>query len=262
MTSRHRFVGRVGELCVARFGGVAACALGYGASWHFNDQDHPYTPSNFEAGTCGWQLQNVSVDSSGQVLYCGMEREAGEHKAAGDLASSPEPVTVTMEYPVAEPPTEKLPLDLGTRDMATSRVRPPDEDAVEGTPFGFGHAEARAFRAAIEASEGLFGASNDHEGVLPEEPEWRLAVRWLESAGVELSYGPWPVRKYVLRDMAGERHADMRMCLESLEALEKEYVVSVERSKGSCCRVALVTWDWALGLSVEDVCDELATVYG
>jgi hypothetical protein len=92
--------------------------------------------------------------------------------------------------------------------------------------------------------------------------EWQTASVWLQSPGVELTYGPWPVRKFILRDAEKSPHYGMAKCVRSLETLEKEYMVLVTRPEGQPYREAFVTWDMLLGLSLESVLDELAALYG
>jgi len=91
------------------------------------------------------------------------------------------------------------------------------------------------------------------------EGEWERAVRWLTTEGVELGYGPWPVRKLVLPDASSVSR--LGTLLGHLNALEEVFTVSVVRSYGKPYREAYVMWGWALGASVETVCDELAVRY-
>jgi hypothetical protein len=117
-------------------------------------------------------------------------------------------------------------------------------------------------RAALSAGSGDYAWFNPEESVVESvETEVDRAVRWLESPEVELGYGPWPVRKFILPDAAAEPNYRMRACIEALERLEKDYCLTVARPDGAGWRVALLTWDWAYGLSLETVCDELVVRY-
>lgn len=261
MTARHRYVGK-GEdlvaLCGANFGGVTYCGLPFFNNWHYNDEDHPFTPSTKHPDECGWALQDTASP--------GLDRTC-----AGDVAdymhnqllpapiTTPLEVTVTMEYPVQEPPA-------GWRE---AHVYPPSDDGGAAEPVT---ERLNVAAPAYTAS----GRRLNPDGTLPEdegdsqqnlvEPEWKLAVEVLVSDDKGLVYGPWPLRRFLLTDGSlfpgsGQR-AERDMCLKSLEELGMDYSVVVYRPQGKPWRLAWVTWDWALGLTVETACDELAAYYG
>lgn len=96
----------------------------------------------------------------------------------------------------------------------------------------------------------------------PPQPEWSRAVDALNSPDQELLSGPWPVAKFRMFDDDTAFSPLYLACMNALRILGADYCVSVYRPRGTTWRFALVTWDWALGLSMEDLCDEIASYFG
>jgi len=95
-------------------------------------------------------------------------------------------------------------------------------------------------------------------GAAPDVPlgsEAERAVAWLEAADIELTYGPWPVRKFLIPDNGSSLR--LGQALSALDGLEQDYSLVVSRPAGAGWRVALLTWGWALGMPLETVCAEL-----
>jgi hypothetical protein len=255
MSNRHVFKG--GLLCEERFGGVAACALPPESPWHWSDADHPYIWPSDDGVNCVWLTDHGEP--------CGLGPEDDRHKNGSEL---PAPRIVVQFEGTVPPPrlreAETVQLDLAEHleDLAAEGERERRElplyggDSPDGGTWG-GHVDGSEYSWGLNAE-----ASVRSEMASVAAAEWERAVEWLTSEDTELKYGPWPVRKFVLMDMNGDALVEMRACLGALDALEKEYVVAVTRSEGAPYRVALVTWDMLLGLSVEAACDELAALYG
>jgi hypothetical protein len=235
--NRHRFVGEVGEQCAAQFGGAAwPCRLSYGASQHFNDEDHPYTlaPSALNVGEgCQWILQN---NVPGFGVRCG--RKEPEHRA----------------------------------DWFEPRVRVPDEDAEAAEAGGgrgrpesladVGDTPTDRLMTALAEEAGQYAWGKEHKMRILglEVAPWEQAIAALEGEDGEVRHGPWPVRRFRLPDGAGVglSGSSYENVCNSLDVLEEDYTTQIWRPAGAEYRLALVTWGWANGLGFEAICDELA----
>lgn len=268
MTHRHRFVGRVGDPCGEMFGGVARCALSFGASFHYGDMQHPFQGEADRPGVCAWVLQNTGHEQH-MTMTCGQPSEASVHTLAEEVFGAPPTVVLPVSANVGESNSNSI----GNKEWGKGHVYPPDEDAV-GTRV----LEIVRPGSVAPNLEGLAREAQDYAWQSPEavrsamaeepgdtQPEWSRACQWLREEGVGLVYGPWPVRKFYLPDMpsagdAGDEHL-YGETLASLDALGTDYVVQVWRPDGRSWRLALVTWDWAYGLGIEVICDEMASLY-
>lgn len=291
MTQRHRYRGPDGGLCGERFGGVATCNVPLRSEWHWQNDDHPWSGGGPE-DECSWVMQGVA-----QWAVCGRLPGDDVHSRPQDVSFT-EPVTLVMQYPRQEV-APAVPLyggdsPEGAGEAMDMPLPPPpfpsreqlekeaqqyawrNGDTVTGPIIGTeGRSlleQAQALRGQMHQERLAQKGYKEPEGikivpVRSEPEEWELAVRWLETEGVGLVYGPWPVRKFLLPDMpevgdTGDHRRDMRRLLEALDVLEVDYVVSVYRPEEAGGRVAVVTWDWALGMGLEAVCDELSIRYG
>lgn len=294
-SSKHRFVGTVGELCKETFGGVAQCALGYGSSLHYSDQSHPYKEDQTGTykGQCVWRLQN---NSNPGALLCGADVEDPTHDPEED---EPEADTVVQKegwlgaligMPDVAAEAEGRGEESGRRpetlaDMVPEHMYPdhnvfkcehPDcvrdareatAQASEGKPqLGTPEAAERLVRALAEESGAYaWGPEKDKDMRLLDEDSvgplaaWQKAIRALESVDGEVLHGPWPVRRFKMPDGSGS--PAFKRTVEALETLGMDYTVQVWRPDGAEYCLALVTWDWANGIGTEAVCDELAAMY-
>ncbi len=287
MTNRHRYVGAdLSMPCEENFGGSALCVLPFASEWHFNDDDHPYQEHQEYPGECGWSLHGK--EWAGR--HCAGSKEDNMH-SPDDEPTAGSSVTVTMEYPAQELPAASWTPPPGWKE---SRVYPPgDSDTsvlrtIGDVPVDPASLAKEAAEYRWEKPEERYTASGrkiNPDGTLPPErgsvsepvntademPEWARAVAWLRMEGVGLTYGPWPMRKYVLPDLAAEEvegsldrthYGSFERVMVALDALEIDYSLLVYRPKGAGYRVAWLTWDWAYGYTLEVACDELAVMYG
>jgi hypothetical protein len=143
-----------------------------------------------------------------------------------------------------EVPTERLELPdptnaMGPAELASPRVRERSREAGNELVDGGGREFA-------------------------EEPAWRVAAEALLSAEGAVLGGPWPVRKYLLLDgiPGGGEHADQYIgLLRALTMTGLDYTVGAYRPWGCEWRGVVVTWGWAVSLTLEAIADELALIY-
>lgn len=293
MTTRHRYTGFVDGLCGQTFGGVARCHLPLGNIWHYSDSEHPFTPNVDYPEECGWALQSAEGFCAGDITEQ-MHRLRTDPVPPEGL----EPITVTTIVPVQEAPVNKdwqhgnvyPPSDDGGEAQYTAGGRklnpdgslPPEQPYSTKAPTEVLKQEADGYRwdgGAVGEKPWPVGEKPWPVTEAPtmvintgdEQPEWSRAVGWLQEPGVGLTYGPWPVRKYILPDLAAEdregalyrtHYGAFEAAMVGLDALDQDYALVVRRLEGASYRTALLTWDWALGLEIEPVCDELAALYG
>jgi hypothetical protein len=170
--------------------------------------------------------------SGSQRGFCGYIRNNGIHLDGDAMGVSP-----------LDAPTERL--DIGGSEGAVPRVR-------EGARAG-----------SREAGNELVDGGGRR---ISENPTWRVATAALLSDSGRVVSGPWPVRKYVLSDvdsaaLVAERGLYQGL-LDALYLVGVDYQTSVYRSFVDCpWRCVVVTWGWAVSLSLEAIADELALVY-
>ena len=262
--ARHRFVGKVGALCEERFGGAGKCALSYGASMHYNDQDHPYHDGG-KGGECQWVLQNVPEGSGRPEYCCGDKGDPIHHHTPVDVSVA-DTAKIEVELPSVEDWQQAL---VGMPDVAAeARAESLDEAATRIMEQASSDADKIMTALAEEAGAYAWNAQRPEAGGpelaadgYPAE-QWARAVCWLETEDVELTYGPWPVRKFLLWDNDTAQDANLLAVLRHLNDLDQTYALVVTRPVDAPYRVALLTWDWARGLMVDAICDELAARYG
>lgn len=231
MTKRHRFKGALGDLCADDFGGVARCALPLGSPYHWQDHDHPFTTDVEGGDGCKWRLYGEGVRE------CDVPQDSFAHQATEEVRGS-----------VSDAPTVTfvLPDNVGAPVFPESEVLAEEAEQYKwGDPWG-----------APDTREDRSYLSDD------ELVEWERAVRWLLEEGVELTYGPWPVRKFVLRDAGRGSVSELRGVLLALNELESEHCLMVTRPDGAPYRVALVTWGMMLGMDLAACAEEIEKLYG
>lgn len=226
MTDRHQFKGVPGDLCADDFGGVARCALPYDSGYHWQDNDHPYRDPGAGAADsgCVWVMRTGTK--------CEAPRESFVHNTFPDVEKPIVPGPVQYEIPV----------------IPGSYIEPPDAPSRPPLPqYGGDYPEGVGVEACAMPA--------------PEEG-WERAVRWLTDHSVDLRYGPWPVRKFIMNDGAEGRGAELWQMVDALESLDTEYCVRVDRPEGAPYRVALLTWAHFLGFDIDIIVSELHAAYG
>lgn len=256
MSTRHRYVPGERGLCTVVWSG-SACALPEASGYHYSDEDHPFTSNPQHPEECGWLMQRNPDE------LCTLAANAEAHQFRGDG------VTMVMQYPVAEPPVE---VPVITPYWKQGNVYPPSDDG--GVPTEKLELEAQQYRWT---TGGAVPAKEPEPMQMPPvntgdpQPEWSRAIEWLRAPGVGLTYGPWPMRKFILPDLgSGQRagaltdtdYGAYEAAMVALDALEVDYCLTVRRVPGAAWREAWLTWDWAYGYTVEVACDELAAHYG
>lgn len=266
MTQRHRYVQGPNGLCAETFGSEVACRLGFGASVHYSDSAHPYRRLAREGAVeCTWLLQE---SSSAPFDVCGLMSDDPVHvlEWSSALVGMPD-VAAEAEGRGEESGRRAENLEQAEAAAAAQRTLPEElADALKKEAGDYAWFPPRKV-GTPEGAQALRTALAEGELKLEGAPEWQRAIEWLMHDDLELVYGPWPVRKFVLRDAVDHEHTGLRVVTQALNALEQMYNVHVwrpydEAGNMRSWRIALVTWGGFLDCrSIETVCDDLASAY-
>lgn len=229
--TRHRYTVRANSLvCGQAWGGVVRCALPYDNAAHYHDEDHPYAEGQgILARRCVWRLQ--VGERRGEP--CGWVRGWVGHSDSAWFEGA---------GPVLDGNTRTGTFELSDEAVVaslTSALRPPDEDA-----------EARSAPSPFV----------DADDELSAEAPWRAAVAALMGNDAEVTGGPWPVRLLRLHDWDADDNCEP--VLEFLRGLVRlGEVWSMTASRSGSSRWVMLSWGRYVGLSVSEICDEMAVEY-
>ena len=240
--NRHRFEWVVGQSCAYKYPDSQGevCGLNYSASFHYNDDDHPYVDNRVrieEPQQCGWEMQNLPGRTPEGVFPClRYEADAVHHH------DDPE-VTMVMQYPVEEPFKEWL-------------KSTPGAGVVFDVP-----AEDGGVGEGSWAYEGFPGASVGEPGGDPFEPlppptpaqtpGTAAHARWNLENGSPVVRGPWTVRQFYWSEDPESQRAALDVVSSLANVGEAFAFETWYRSTDQM--LARITWGSLLGVPDEDL---------
>ena len=200
---RHRYLGDGGS-CAARGWSGSSCGRAYAAAEHFSDGEHPYTVGDVpDDDRCFWVLQGPDgAGLPGNGLYCLGNREDTLHPPLPDQTAVLTPEPEGRVYGRGVEPDEPVQDLSGSRDRVFgSSADAPAEDGGDGSGSW-----------AFDPHVPMAAAVPSRDSVNEEETFVAASARLLGS-GQAMTWGPWPVRQFVIAD---GRKADLQKCLGGL----------------------------------------------